>query len=377
MLQFGYPYAGHPGQPPRGVAGVRIADFSVSGSSDVNPQFALGFLHVMHSRIDGILCNANAGRGGTAFAGLNGTVAEIRCDFGGGLANTAQEKTYLSAKPAEISQLYTKGGYVLADLKFRGVKLPANGLARKRYEITGSGSTNAFRVFGNTADTVTVIVGLPGRSWPNGRPSSSSVVRVYDSISIRGGAEAQVILLDLGAARAPFRGRPANYTHSTDPMNANTFNLILRGNGGGSGSGLLVERQDAGGNNTFTGLYEGFADTGERYKKEFGITKYCMKISGCQGFSIQDAHFENAGSGPGGGYRDPCVIIGDRESATKYFSIGPRVSCDQKILITGTANYFSLLGVKTSYLEIPRSLSEGKHWDRNAATEIVNPIIRS
>ena len=377
MLQFGYPYAGVGGQPPRGVAGVRISDFSVSGNSDVNAAFALGFFHVMHSRIDGILCNANAGRGGTAFGGLNGTVAEVRCDFGGGVAITAQEKTYLQARPVEIGAPYTKGAYTLADLKFRNVRFPVNGLARKRYEITGAGATNAFRVYGNTSDVVTVIVGLAGAGWPAGRPSSTSSVRVYDATSMRGGAEAQVIIVDLGAAKAPFRGRPAGYTHGTDPMNANTFNFILRGNGGGSGAGLLVERQDVGGNNTFTGLYEGFADTGERYKKEYGITKYCMKISGAQGFSIQDAHFENAGSGIEGGYRDPCVIIGDGQTATKYFSIGPRVGCDQKILIRGTANYFSLLGVRTSFLEIPRSLIEGKNWDRNAATEIVNPIIRS
>jgi hypothetical protein len=377
MLQFGYPYGGHPGQPPRGVAGVRIADFSVSGASDVNPAFALGFFHVMHSRIDGILCNANAGRGGTAFAGLNGTVAEIRCDFGGGLANTSSEKSYLEAHPIDVGQPYTKGGYTLVDLRFRGLRAPLNGFARKRYEITGAGATNAFRVFGNTGETVTIILGLAGATWPNGRASTSSTVRVYDASSTRGGAEAQVIILDLGADVAPFRGRPANYSHSTDPMNANTFNFVLRGNGGGSGAGLLVERQDAGGNNTFTGLYEGFVDTGERYKKEFGISKYCMKISGAQGFSIQDAHFESAGSGPAGGYKDPCLIIGDRQTATKYFSLGPRLSCDQKILIAGNATYFSLLGVKTSFLEMPRSLSEGKHWDRNAATEIVNPIIRS
>lgn len=377
MLQFGYPYSGHLSQPPRGVFGVRISDFSVSGNSDLNPAYALGFFHVMHSRIDGILCNANAGRGGTGFAGLNACVVEIRCDFGGGLAMTAQEKTYLSSSPVEIGATYTKNGYSLADLKFRGIRLPPNGLARKRYEITGTGATNSFRVWGNTGDTVTLILGLAGAKWPNGRPSLTSSVRVYDSTSMYGGAQAQVILIDLGAEKAPFRGRPSDYAHNTDPMNGNTFNLVLRGNGGGSGAGLLVERQDAGGNNTFTGLYEGFVDTGERYKKAYGITKYCMKISGCSGFSIQDAHFENAGSGTAGGYRDPCLIIGDRETATQPFSIGPRVGCDQKILITGTANYFSLMGVKASFLEMPRNLVEGKNWDRNVATDIVNPIIRS
>lgn len=377
MLQFGYPYGGFGGQPPRGVYGVSIADFSVRGTGDANPDYALGFFHVMHSSIRGILCDANAVRGGTAFAGLNGTTAEIRCDFGGGLAAADVAGEFLDARPIEVGRPYSKAPFTVVDLKFRGVNFPRNGFARKRYKITGAGATDA-RVYGNTSDTITVILGYAGAQWPNGAPTTAgSTVRIYDSASASGGGEAQVIFVDLAAEKAPFKGRPSGYAPGTDPMNANTFNFILRGNGGNSGAGLLVERQDVGGNNTFTGLYEGFVDTGGRYKKAYGISKYCMKISGAQGFSIRDAHFENAGTGAEGGYTDPCVIIGDRGTATKYFSIGPRVGCDQKILITGTANYFSLLGIRASFLEIPRSLVEGTHWDRNAACEIVNPIIRS
>lgn len=376
MLQFGYPYGGFDGQPPRGVYGVSIADFSVRGTGDANPDYALGFFHVMHSSIRGILCDANAERGGTAFAGLNGTTAEVRCDFGGGLAAADPSSDYLDARPTDVGRPYTRAPFTVVDLKFRGVNFPRNGFARKRYKIIGAGATDA-RVYGNTSDTITVILGYAGARWPNGAPTTASTVRIYDSVSARGGGLAQVIFVDLSAETAPFRGRPRGYIPGTDPMNANTFNFILRGNGGNSGAGLLVERQDVGGNNTFTGLYEGFSDTGGRYKNAVGISKYCMKISGAQGFSIRDAHFENAGSGAEGGYTDPCLIIGDRHTTTKYFSIGPRVGCDQKILITGTANYFSLLGIRTSFLEIPRSLVEGTHWDRNAACEIVNPIIRS
>lgn len=369
MIQFGYPYSGYSGEPARGVFRSHIGNFAVRGTADVNPDYALGFLHTMHSVIENVYCDANAWRASTCFAGLNGTsVKNLQCDLGGGLADFSVEDEYVNAHPTAIGAIYASPGnvYYLADITFSGVNFPTDGLSRKRYQITGTGAINTYRVYGNTSTVVTVIVKAygGGASWPNGTPTTGgSTFRVYDSTSGKSGDECMVVLLDLDAA--PFSGQPGGWTTGMDPHNANDFHVILRGNGN-SGSGLLVEKQTAGGNNTFRGLIEGFADSGSAWATAYGESKYCAKIVGCQGWALTDLHVENAGNGT----TDPCIKIADGSGAScKYYTLGPRLGCDQKIKVSG-GGLFSMLGVRTTYLELPTGVVEGTYWQRNLATEV-------
>lgn len=338
-LQFGIPYSGFPGKSARNVKGVRLANFSVQGRSDINGKYALGFFSVMHSRIENLVSSASAQRACTAFAACDGTHAEILCDADEG-AGELPDRVFLDARPVAISGLRSAGPYQVRDFTFSGTRFPVNGLRRKRYTITGTGASNG-RVYANTATVVTLID-------QGTAPSGSSRVVIHDG---PGGAtgEALVVLLDLSARVAHFPGRPASWVPAQDPMNACSFDFLLRGNGGLCGSGVLVETQ-RGGNNRYSGLFEGFFDTGGRYLRDYGVAKYCLKILTSSAFSIVNAHFEGAGNG-----KDPNVIIA---GSSGNFEIGPSVFVDQKLLIADSRNFRINGGI---YTVIERAGSTGNY----------------
>jgi hypothetical protein len=277
-----------------------------------------------------VVSSAQAIRASTAIAACNGTHAEILCDANGGAGQVAAH-TYLKASPIAVSSLRTIGPYKVRDLTFSGAHFPSNGLRRKVFTISGPGATTG-RVYSNTANVISIID--QGTSV-----GAASVVTVQDDLG-GGGMEAHVILLDLAARGAPFPNRPSGWKPGQDPVNACTFKFLLGGNGGLSGAGLLVEPQTAGGNNRYSGLFEGFFDTNGRYQRQYGAAKYCMKILTSSGFSIVDAHFEGAGNG-----KDPNLIVA---GGCGNFEIGPNVLVDQKLLIQDSKHFRINGGIYTA-----------------------------
>jgi hypothetical protein len=359
-VQFGVPYSGFPGQSTRNVVGVHLSEFSVQGAADTNPRYGLGLFSVMHSRIAGIVSNARAARASTVIAGLNGTVVDgLLCDLQSP-AGAFPEQTYFSGSPS---------GVVGNTLTLPVSGWTNNGVQRKLLTVVSGPGANSqpYRVVSNSGNVVSVA------GWVFGRPTRASVVRVWDAAGGYGGAEAHVILLDLSAPDAPFPGRPAGWGAGQDPCNANDFRFVLRGNGGDSGAGLLVEAQTAGGSNRFSGLFEGFADAGGRYHARYGVSKYCAKFLTCSGFHLT-GHFENAGAGFGS--TDPNVII---DGSCGNFELGPNITIDQRLrIINSTA--FHLAGGVYNSVELVRIHNagngrwvqgrEGVDWSRSIAAYI-------
>ncbi len=319
-IQFGVPYAGF-GGIARTQQHLRYANFSVQGASDVNPKYGLGMFSVMHSTVENLHSMARCQRAPTYLAAWNGTKAEILCDANSG-AGSFPQTTYFNGNPTAVS-----GATATVTPP---TTWTANGLRRKFLHIaSGPGylappvgqpeESTAYRIISHTAAGVMTVA-----SWyNNGPPDVTSVIRIFDGLTYPN-KEAHVILGTLDGVTAPFPGRPA-WVDGYDPMNANEFRFVLRGNSGDSGSGLLVEAQLAGGNNSYRGLFEGFSDSGS-YNAAYGVPKYCAKIYTSLGFKVE-GHFEAAGLVG----TDPNLIL---DGSCHNFEIGPNAYVDQELRIT-------------------------------------------
>lgn len=332
-VQFGQPHEGYPGEPPRSVQHIRLSNFSVQGASDVNPKYGLAMFSVMHSRIEGLHSMARAGRAATFCAAWNGTRAEILCDANSG-AGSIPETIYFSGNPSAVT--------ATTATVTPPTTWSTNGLRRKTLRVvSGPGAGTDYRIISHTAAGEITVA-----SWYGGTPTTSSVLQVLDTLTYPTG-EAHLIIGTLDGATAPFPGRPAGWVSGQDPMNANKFRLVLRGNNGASGSGILCEPQIAGGNNYYEGLVEGFPDNGS-YNTTYGLPKYCMKILTSSGFALA-LHTESAGLSTA----DPNVII---DGSCGSFELGPTMYVDQELKIIDSTGYEINGGI---YTQVRRVWSGG------------------